>query len=84
MPERKHVCLDSRDREYEARTPRSPTYLSRELPAARLPAVEPVRVSGAGALSSVTGADGWVAIPESREDIPVGETVTVKQWGEAL
>lgn len=45
-----------------------------------LPPCEPVRVSGAGVLSSVTFADGWVEIPESREGIPAGETVTVQQW----
>lgn len=45
-----------------------------------LPGVEPVRVSGAGVLSSVTVADGWVEVPESREGIPAGETVPVQQW----
>ncbi|MEF8812817.1 MAG: gephyrin-like molybdotransferase Glp [Halovenus sp.] len=45
-----------------------------------LPACEPVRVSGAGVMSSVTLADGWVEIPESREGIPAGETVTLQQW----
>ena len=40
----------------------------------------PVRVSGAGVLSSVTAADGWVEIPEQREGIPAGETVTVQLW----
>jgi molybdopterin molybdotransferase len=44
------------------------------------PAVEPVQTSGAGVLSSVTAADGWVAVPESREGVPAGETVTVQQW----
>mgnify|MGYP002760837137 CR=1 FL=1 len=45
-----------------------------------IPAVEPVSASGAGVLSSVTGADGWVEVPESREGIPAGETVAVQQW----
>jgi molybdopterin molybdotransferase len=45
-----------------------------------LPPAETVRVSGAGVMSSVTRADGWVEIPESREGIPAGETVTVQQW----
>jgi len=40
----------------------------------------PVRVGGAGVLSSVTAADGWVVVPESREGIPAGESVTVRQW----
>ncbi|MFB6106282.1 MAG: gephyrin-like molybdotransferase Glp [Halobacteriaceae archaeon] len=39
-----------------------------------------VRASGAGVLSTVTRADGWVAVPESREGIPAGETVTVERW----
>lgn len=41
---------------------------------------EPVRVSGAGVMSSVTRADGWVVVPESREGIPADETVTVQRW----
>jgi molybdopterin molybdotransferase len=44
------------------------------------PDVEPIQTSGAGVLSSVTAADGWVEIPESREGIPAGETVRVQQW----
>lgn len=43
----------------------------------------PVSASGAGVLSTVALADGWVQVPESREGIPAGETVTVEQW-EAL
>ena len=42
--------------------------------------VSPVRTGGAGVMSSVAFADGWVEIPESREGIPAGETVTVQQW----
>jgi molybdopterin molybdotransferase len=42
--------------------------------------VEPVGVSGAGVMSSVAAADGWVEIPESREGIPAGETVDVGVW----
>jgi molybdopterin molybdotransferase len=45
-----------------------------------LPDATPVRVSGAGVMSSVTLSDGWVEIPESREGIPAGETVTVQHW----
>lgn len=40
----------------------------------------PVRASGAGILSSITEADGWVVVPEAREGIPAGETVTVERW----
>jgi len=42
--------------------------------------VRPVRTGGAGVLSSVAAADGWVPVPESREGIPAGETVTVEDW----
>ena len=45
-----------------------------------LPPCEPVRVSGAGVMSSVTLADGWVVVPEPREGIPAGETVPVQRW----
>jgi molybdopterin molybdotransferase len=51
-----------------------------EDPAENTPDVEPVRTGGAGVLSSVTSADGWVVIPESREGIPAGETVSVQRW----
>jgi molybdopterin molybdotransferase len=44
------------------------------------PSVEPVRTSGAGVLSSVTHADGWVVVPEDRAAIPEGETVSVELW----
>jgi molybdopterin molybdotransferase len=40
----------------------------------------PTRASGAGVLSSVALADGWVVVPESREGIPEGETVAVEIW----
>lgn len=40
----------------------------------------PVRTSGAGVLSSVALADGWVVVPEPREGIPADETVTVEHW----
>ena len=43
----------------------------------------PVRVKGAGVLSSVALADGWVVVPESREGYAEGEQVTVEYW-EAL
>ncbi|WP_254840755.1 molybdopterin molybdotransferase MoeA [Natronomonas marina] len=40
----------------------------------------PTRASGAGVLSSVALADGWVVVPEPREGIPAGETVAVENW----
>jgi len=44
------------------------------------PTARPVRTGGAGVLSSVAAADGWVPVPESREGIPAGETVAVENW----
>ncbi|MFB6304086.1 MAG: molybdopterin molybdenumtransferase MoeA, partial [Haloferacaceae archaeon] len=44
------------------------------------PVAEPVRASGAGVLSSVALADGWVVVPEEREGIPEGERVAVENW----
>jgi molybdopterin molybdotransferase len=41
--------------------------------------VEPVR-GGAGVLSSVAAADGWVVVPESLEGVAAGEPVVVQQW----
>jgi molybdopterin molybdotransferase len=43
-----------------------------------LAVAEPVRAGGAGVLSSVALADGWVVVPEPREGIPAGETVAVE------
>ena len=40
----------------------------------------PTRAKGAGVLSSVALADGWVAVPEEREGYGKGETVDVEQW----
>lgn len=40
----------------------------------------PTRASGSGILSSVALADGWVEVPEDREGIPEGETVSVQDW----
>lgn len=39
-----------------------------------------VMASGAGVLSSVTSADGWVVIPESLEGMAEGETVMIENW----
>jgi len=39
-----------------------------------------VRASGAGVLSSVAMADGWVVVPEASEGIDAGETVPLENW----
>lgn len=39
-----------------------------------------MRAGGAGVLSGVTDADGWVTIPESVEDLDAGARVTVADW----
>jgi len=38
---------------------------------------EPVRVKGSGILSTMTKANGYVMIPETREGLDKGESVTV-------
>jgi len=40
----------------------------------------PTRTKGAGVLSSVALADGWVVVPEEREGYAEGETVAVELW----
>jgi molybdopterin molybdotransferase len=45
-----------------------------------LPTAAPTRASGAGVLSSVALSDGWVVVPEPREGIDAGETVSVELW----
>lgn len=44
------------------------------------PTATPTRASGAGILSSVTEADGWVVIPEPVEGYASGESVAVEHW----
>ncbi|PSQ11853.1 molybdopterin molybdenumtransferase MoeA [Halobacteriales archaeon QS_7_68_65] len=44
------------------------------------PTAVPTRTSGAGVLSSVALADGWVVVPEEREGVPADETVAVERW----
>ena len=39
---------------------------------------EPVRVKGSGVLTTMTKANGYVIIPENREGLEEGESVTVK------
>jgi len=41
---------------------------------------DPVSAAGAGVLSSVTRADGWVEVAESKEGIPAGTEVGVQRW----
>jgi molybdopterin molybdotransferase len=40
----------------------------------------PTRASGAGVLSSVGLADGWVVIPEAMDGYEAGRTVAVERW----
>jgi molybdopterin molybdotransferase len=40
----------------------------------------PIRAGGAGVLSSVTRADGWVVVPEPSEGLDAGATVDVEDW----
>ncbi|PSQ16129.1 molybdopterin molybdenumtransferase MoeA [Halobacteriales archaeon QS_8_69_26] len=40
----------------------------------------PTRTGGAGVLSSVALADGWIEIAEGREGLPEGEVVAVQDW----
>ena len=42
--------------------------------------VTPTRTAGAGVMSSVTRADGWVVVPENAEGFPAERTVTVEHW----
>ncbi len=43
-------------------------------------AVTRIDSAGAGVLSSVTTADGWVVVPEERDRLEAGETVDVEHW----
>ncbi|MFB6308105.1 MAG: molybdopterin molybdotransferase MoeA [Haloarculaceae archaeon] len=42
----------------------------------------PLHTSGAGVLSSVTDADGWLVLSEDTETVAPGTTVTVELWPE--
>jgi molybdopterin molybdotransferase len=44
------------------------------------PLAVPTRASGAGVLSSVALADGWVVVPEGREGYDAGTEVAVENW----
>jgi molybdopterin molybdotransferase len=45
-----------------------------------LPEVRPVRKSGAGVMSGVAHADGWVEVSEPAGELPAGEVVEVRAW----
>jgi molybdopterin molybdotransferase len=57
--------------------PSRPSYLSMVRVALRGEQAEPIMISGAGILSSVARADGFVLVAEEREGIEEGETVEV-------
>jgi molybdopterin molybdotransferase len=57
--------------------PSRPSYLSMVRVALRGELAEPIMISGAGILSSVARADGFVLVAEEREGIEEGETVEV-------
>jgi molybdopterin molybdotransferase len=40
----------------------------------------PTRAGGAGVLSSVALADGWVVVPEDREGYAAGDRVAIEDW----
>jgi molybdopterin molybdotransferase len=42
--------------------------------------IGPVHAAGAGALSTVADADGWVVVPEPVETLEPGTTATVRSW----
>ena len=41
---------------------------------------EPLRVTGSGILSSLTGSDGFFTVPENTEVVEEGERVEVELW----
>ena len=57
--------------------PSRPGYMSLVRVALKNGEAEPIMISGAGILSSVARADGFVLVPEEREGIEAGETVEV-------
>ncbi|WP_435076331.1 molybdopterin molybdotransferase MoeA [Halococcus sp. AFM35] len=63
-----------------ASEPGTRTFARVELDGSDDPVAVPVRTGGAGVLSSVALADGWVVVPERREGVPAGETVAVEHW----
>jgi molybdopterin molybdotransferase len=57
--------------------PSRPNYLSMVRVSIRNGEAEPIMISGAGILSSVARADGFVVVPEEKEGLDAGETVMV-------
>jgi molybdopterin molybdotransferase len=57
--------------------PSRPGYLSMVRVALHGDQAEPIMISGAGILSSVARADGFVLVPEELEGIEAGENVEV-------
>jgi molybdopterin molybdotransferase len=45
---------------------------------------KPMEQSGAGALTSVSLADGWVVVEEEKETVPAGTTVCVEDWNTSV
>jgi molybdopterin molybdotransferase len=43
---------------------------------------EPVSAKGSGNLSTMTKANGYIIVPENREGLAEGETVTVHMFGD--
>ncbi len=60
--------------------PSRPNYLSMVRVTLKNGEAEPIMISGAGILSSVARADGFVMVPEEREGIEEGETVEVMMF----
>jgi len=60
--------------------PSRPNYLSMVRVTLKDGEAEPIMISGAGILSSVARANGYVVVPEEREGIEEGETVEVMMF----
>ncbi len=58
--------------------PSRPNYLSMVRVTLKDGDAEPIMISGAGILSSVARADGFVVVPEEREGLDAGETIVVE------
>jgi molybdopterin molybdotransferase len=58
--------------------PSRPNYLSMVRVTLKDGEAEPIMISGAGILSSVARADGFVVVPEEKEGLDAGETVVVE------
>jgi molybdopterin molybdotransferase len=60
--------------------PGTRTFVRVQLEDGDTPVAVPARASGAGVLSSVALADGWVVVPEGREGYDAGTAVDVENW----